>query len=106
MGRELGHDALAMIAYRDNPAVCLLGDSDQALDRMSRTAEAAGCRVASATRIGADLEGISRCAPATAALIELDGVADESALASSLDWVAARGGGQRAGARSSRCRAR
>jgi len=97
MGRDLAHDALAMIEYRDDPAVCLLGDSKQALDRMSRTAAAAGCRVASATRIEADLEGISRCAPASAALVELAGVADERALTGVLDWVRheAEGSGRR-----------
>lgn len=87
MGRELAHDALAMIQYRDNPAVCLIGDSEQALDRMGRTAAAAGCRIASATRIDADLEGISRCAPATTALVEIGAAADERALFGVLDWL-------------------
>ncbi len=91
MGRELAHDALAVIEYRDNPAVCLIGDSDQALDRMRRTAAAAGCRVASATRIEADSEAISR-------LRAGDGGPDRAgrrrrtsdALAAVLDWAAGK----------------
>lgn len=39
----MAHDALAMVVYRHNPPACLFGDSGEALERMRRTAEAAGC---------------------------------------------------------------
>ncbi len=87
MGRDMAHDPLAMIEYRDSPAVCLVGDSDLALRRMGRTAEAAGCRVASATMIEADSDGISNCVPASVALVELAGAVGEETLVRVLDWV-------------------
>ena len=40
------HDALARIEYRNDPAVFLYGDSDDAFARAQRTAELAGLRVA------------------------------------------------------------
>ena len=42
MSDKLAHDALEMVDYRENPAVHVFGDSEPALERMRRTAQAAG----------------------------------------------------------------
>jgi hypothetical protein len=82
----MAHDALAAIVYRDNPPVCIFGDSADALERMRRTAEAAGCRIAGSTLL--EGPGTARdCVPTAAALIELDGTATDAALVPLLDWA-------------------
>ena len=91
-GVGMAHDALAMIVYRDSPPVCVFGDSEAALARMRRTAEAAGCRVAASARFDAAVT--PECVPTAAALIEFDGIADEATVVALLDWAqheAARG---------------
>ena len=91
-GDGMAHDALAMIVYPDSPPVCIFGDSEAALARMRRTAEAAGCRVAACAELGA--ADPAACVPTAAALIELDGAGDEAAAVALLDWAqheAARG---------------
>jgi hypothetical protein len=91
-GDAMAEDALARIVYRDNPPVCIFGDSAAAVERMRRTAEAAGCRVAGCTQWGAAFA--PECVPTASALIEIDGVANEAAIVPMLDWAqreAARG---------------
>ena len=81
----MAHDALAMVDYRDDRSACIFGDSGEALERMRRTAEAAGCRIAGSIAIGADLA--PSCVPTASALIELDGAADEAVVVPLLDWA-------------------
>jgi hypothetical protein len=80
----MAHEALTRVEYRDSPPVCIFGDSADALARMRRTAEAAGCRVAGAFPAG---DAAPACVPAAAALIELDGAAEEAAVLALLDWA-------------------
>jgi hypothetical protein len=87
MAELRAHDALAMIEYRDDPPVSLLGDSDAALRRLGRTAELVGCRVTDTIRIAANSDVVARCAPASAVLIELDGEADAKAVGEVLAWL-------------------
>jgi len=86
MAELLAHDALAMIEYRDDPPVCLFGDSEEALQRVARTAATAGCRIAGTTKITADLDALHRT-PASVALVELDGEAEEAVTIGLLDWA-------------------
>ena len=91
-GDEMAPDALANVEYRDNPPACVFGDSADALERMRRTAEAAGCRVACSVLVEAG--AAFDCVPTAAALIELDGGVDDAAAVALLDWAdgeAARG---------------
>jgi len=81
----MAHDALAMIVYQTNPPVCIFGDSAAARERMRRTAEAAGCRIARSVAL--DPAIAPRCVPTAPALIELDGLADETAVIALLDWA-------------------
>jgi hypothetical protein len=90
----MAHEALAAVVYRDNPPVCIFGDSAAALERMRRTAEAAGCRIAASVALGA-AAGPPDCVPTASALIELDGTAGEAVIVPLLDWAqneAAAGG--------------
>lgn len=86
MAELLAHDALAMIEYRNDPPVCLLGGSAAALKRIEATAHGAGCRIATANSVAAVSDGF-RCTPAAAVLVELDGEADEEAVAATLEWL-------------------
>jgi DNA-binding transcriptional ArsR family regulator len=87
MSGKLAHDVLEMVEYRENPAVHLFGDSEPALERMRRAAQAADCRIVSSVMIGADAEGFRRSVPNAAALIELDGALGPDALIPLLDWA-------------------
>ena len=80
----MAHDALAMVEYGDKPAVCVLGDSDEAAARMARSAALAGCRIAGSGLIGETAP--AACLPGMPALIELAG-ADEEAVVLALDWA-------------------
>ncbi|MEA3042345.1 MAG: hypothetical protein QOH47_183 [Sphingomonadales bacterium] len=82
----MAHEALAAVVYRDNPPVCIFGDSAEALERMRRTAEAAGCRIAGSVALGA-AAAAPDCVPTAPALIELDGSAPEAVLLALLDWA-------------------
>lgn len=86
MGREMAHDALAMIEYGDNPAVCIVSHSAAAAALMARSASAAKCRIASSELIGP--EGCPGCTPALPILVELAD-ADEDAAGLALDWAQA-----------------
>ncbi len=86
MAELLAHDALAMIEYRNDPPVCLLGDSARALKRIEGTAERMGCRIAATNRIAADPDGL-RSTPASTVLVELEGEADERAVAETFEWL-------------------
>jgi len=82
----MADDALAAVVYRDNPPVCIFGDSAEALERMRRTAQAAGCRIASSVALG-PAPARPDCVPTAAALIELDGTAAETIILPLLDWA-------------------
>jgi hypothetical protein len=76
-----------MAEYRTSPPVYLFGDSAAALERMRRTADAAGCRIVSSALIEDDADSLRRCVPNAAALIELEGAAAPDALIALLDWA-------------------
>lgn len=81
---EFGHDA-RMVDYTNAPAVHIFADGDAAAARMRRTAEAAGCRVASALPVG-DGAASSAAPPGGVILIELErDVAGGTAAL--LDWL-------------------
>jgi hypothetical protein len=77
--------ALANVLYGTAGPVCIFADGAAARGRMERSARAAGCRIAESR----DVAGLRRldCVPAAAALIELDGAADEEAIIALLDWA-------------------
>jgi len=81
----MAQDGREMIVYQTEPAVCIFGDSRAARERMRRTAEAAGCRVARTVAVETAMPPF--CMPAVAALIELDGAAGEAAVEALLDWA-------------------
>lgn len=87
MGKTMTRDALDKVEYRDSAPACLFGASGDALDRMRRTAESAGCRIAGAILIQADPTGFRRCAPAAPALIELDDADEDAGVLELLDWA-------------------
>ena len=87
MSDGLAHDALDMVDYREGPSVHLFGDTEPALERMRKTAQAAECRIVSSILIGGDEEAYRRAVPNAAALIELDGAAGPDALTALLDWA-------------------
>ena len=76
-----------MVDYRQNPAVHIFADTEAALARMRRTADAAGCRITSALLIGADAEPYARALPGAALLIELEDESDGDAAIPLLDWI-------------------
>lgn len=88
MGGEMAHDALAMIEYGASTPVLVLGDSDEAIARMDRTAKAVGCRVAKSALIGVGGGVLGDSSRGLAVLIELTGAADQ-AVADALDWARA-----------------
>ena len=84
-----------MVDYRGNPAVHLFGDGDAALKRLRRSAEAAGCRIASAARIDDATDPAHYALPGAALLIELDDAAAGEWAIPLLVWAereAGRGG--------------
>jgi len=87
MADEMAHDALDMVDYRESPAVYLFGDSAPALERIRRTAQTADCRILAETMIQSDPGAFRACAASAAALIELDGEAEDAQLLPLLDWV-------------------
>jgi len=80
----MAEDELADVIYNDDPPVCIIGDSLGALGRMRQSAARAGCRVTLSAEIGRISE--FQFTPSAAALIELDGMAGEEAVAR-LDWA-------------------
>ncbi|HYJ53384.1 MAG TPA: winged helix DNA-binding protein [Allosphingosinicella sp.] len=91
----MAEDGLADVIYSNAPPVCIFADSAAALERMRRSAERAGCRIASCAALGDSAP--FDCIPVAAALIEIDGSAPEEALLPLLDWAqreAARGARQ------------
>lgn len=89
MGGNLAQEMSAMTVYRDNPPVCLFVDSVEALERMARTAEEAGCRVASATLLQADVDELA-CIPTSTPLVELTSSAAEEPTVGLLNWIRER----------------
>jgi predicted transcriptional regulator len=88
----MAEDPLSNVNYSDAPSVCIMADSEAALERMRRPAEDAGCRIAGLLTL--DASSTFDCVPAAAALIELDGSAPDESLLPLLDWAreeAARG---------------
>jgi DNA-binding transcriptional ArsR family regulator len=75
-----------MVDYRGNPAVHIFADTEAALARMRRTAEAAGCRIVSGQLTGEDADP-SAAIPGAAILIELEGDAAGEAAIHLLDWI-------------------
>src|ERR1051325_5477474 len=84
-GLGMAQDRLATVTYRNDPPVCIFADGAAGLERMRRTAEAAGCRIAALTETGNARR--FACLPTATALIELDGCADEGGAIALLDWA-------------------
>ena len=96
-GGKLAHDELAMIEYRDEPAILIFGDNDSALERARRATELAGCRIAGAEPVEGGAARLELQAAADAVLIEIDGAPAEDQLMALLDGIqaGARGGTRR-----------
>lgn len=76
-----------MVDYTDDPAVHIFADTGAAMALMRRTAEAAGCRVASVWPIGEKVAPPGLSAPGDAILVELEREATDEGLAALLDWL-------------------
>jgi hypothetical protein len=87
----------AMTSWGKNPPVQIFADTEAALARMRATAEAAGCRIVSATLIRGDGEPADTAVPGAALLIELADEPATDAVMALLDWVLreAEGGARR-----------
>ena len=72
MTGKMTHDALAMIEYRDAPAVLVLADSETGMARWRRSAESAGCRVSDAVGIEGAAERLDRQVAVDAVLVEIE----------------------------------
>jgi hypothetical protein len=81
----MADEALANVLYGTAGPVCIFADGAAALDRMERSARAAGRRIAESRNL-AGWSGFD-CVPAAAALIELEGAADDEAMIALLDWA-------------------
>jgi hypothetical protein len=81
----MGNEALGDVVYCGAPPVCLLADSDEALERIRESARAAGCRLAFSATLEAP--NLFESVPAAAALIELDGACGDGATVPLLDWA-------------------
>jgi DNA-binding MarR family transcriptional regulator len=76
-----------MVDYRNDPTAQIFADSETAMARMRRTAEAAGCRVISELRLGDNIDAVSMALPTALILVELeDGWTGEAAIPL-LDWL-------------------
>jgi hypothetical protein len=74
MLRQIAHDALAMIDYRDHErAVLILADGEEAARRGRRTVEAAGCRVSDVAEVRGGADRLDRQVAMDAVWIELEG---------------------------------
>jgi DNA-binding MarR family transcriptional regulator len=78
------HDDLQMIEYRDQPAILVLGDTDEAIALAHRAAEAADCRIVAAAPIAEASDRLDRL-PADAIYAEIRGGDADDALAPLLD---------------------
>jgi DNA-binding MarR family transcriptional regulator len=76
-----------MVDYSNDPAVQVFADTETAMARMCRTAEAAGCRVVSALRFSDGLDVVSMALPATLILVELEDDRRGGAAIPLLDWL-------------------
>jgi hypothetical protein len=70
MPLKMKHDALAMTEYRNEPAVLVLADSQEGLERASRSAERAGCRVSASLGIEGAAERLDRQVAAAAVVAD------------------------------------
>ena len=70
-------EALSKVEYGEAPSVLLFADSDCAMERCRRTAEAAGCRVGAAATIAQGPERLAMQVAADAAMVEADEDAGE-----------------------------
>ena len=86
---KVAASCLQMIEYRDKLAVHIFADTDPALARMRRAAEAVGCRIVSALPVEPGADPSARAVPGAAILIELEGEGPGDAAISLLDWIRA-----------------
>jgi DNA-binding transcriptional ArsR family regulator len=83
----MAHDALAMIHYRDDPAVLLFATGEKAVEAGRRAVEEAGCRVADVHPIAGAVDRLDRQAWADAVHVEAG--AGDAGLADLLDRLQA-----------------
>jgi len=70
MPLKMKHDALAMTEYRNEPAVLVLSDSKEGLERASRSAERAGCRISASIGLEGAVERLDRQVAAAAVVAD------------------------------------
>src|SRR5262245_42179605 len=76
-----------MVDYCNNPAVNIFADTEAAMARMRRTAEASGCRVVSATQLGDGFDPSATPGEGAAILIEIENEATGKSAIPLLDWL-------------------
>ncbi|HEV2746005.1 MAG TPA: MarR family winged helix-turn-helix transcriptional regulator [Allosphingosinicella sp.] len=72
MPHEIAHQALASVAYGDEPAVFILADSDAAAERAGASVQRAGCRVSGTAPIQGAVDRLDRQVAMDAALVEIE----------------------------------
>ena len=87
MNMKMKHDALEMVEYRDDPAVLIFGDDAAAIERGRRTAELAGCRIASAGPVEAGAQRLASQVAMDAVLVELGSESEPEGLVPLLDGL-------------------
>ena len=70
MPLKMKHGALAMTEYRNEPAVLVLSDSEEGLERARRSAERAGCRIGASLGMDGALERLDRQVAAAAVIAD------------------------------------
>jgi hypothetical protein len=95
VGSKMAHDALAMIEYRDEPAVLVWGQSEAGRRLATRAVEAAGARVAAIGEVEGAVARMREMVAADAVVVDADAVGP--GLEDVLDWI-------EAAARDGRCR--
>lgn len=86
-----------MVDYRNDPAVYIFADTEAAMTRMRRTAEASGCRIIAALPVSEGVERLDAIMPGAVILVELENEAAGEEAIPLLDWFRheARDGGRR-----------
>jgi DNA-binding MarR family transcriptional regulator len=70
MPLKMKHDALAMTEYRNEPAVLVLSDSEEGLERARGSAERAGCRISATLAMDGAVERLDRQVAAAAVVAD------------------------------------
>ena len=76
-----------MVDYRDDPTAQIFADTQAAMTRMRRTAEAAGCRVLSTLRLDDGIDAPSMAVPAALVLVEIEDETSGEVAIPLLGWL-------------------